>query len=337
MTKAEFDDEKQQAFKEAIAKTAGQGVRADHVLIGTIEEMSTAARRLLAQGIRVAVSVNAPDKDAAAAIVASLTEAGINTELKNVGLPPATVLEAAAVLEATQFNVNQTATVEVEASLLMGPVATVGVSFAASIVFTGVAAWIVKDLPQIKDKDRILYLLDMLDTAFDWGSWVGTNLEGDFTFSNDKDKVVYWTLCAISIFGTVLFLISTISMWRFNRRFKWIIVLQLGFENFAQGILYIIVASSQASSANVRVSVIVGITQALCFCGFQIFELKGLQPTDEVADGGGAGGNGITMARPPSQSPPPSPSPSLPPTSGGGQPVVVSMSPAAPIATPPSP
>jgi len=151
------------------------------------------------------------------------------------------------------------------------------VTFAVSIVFTGVAGWIVKDLTQIKDKAaRTLYLLDMLDTLFDWGSWIGTNLEGDFTFSNDEDKVVNWTLCAISIFGTVLFLISTISVWRFNRRFKRIIVLQLGFENFAQGILYIIVASSQASSANVRVSVIIGIIQALCFCGFQIFELKGL-------------------------------------------------------------
>jgi len=52
-------------------------------------------------------------------------------------------------------------------------------------------------------------------------------------------------------------------MWRFNRRFKRIIVLQLGFENFAQGILYIIVASSQsAKSGNVRVSVIIGIVHA---------------------------------------------------------------------------
>ena len=112
-------------------------------------------------------------------------------------------------------------------------------------------------------------------------------------------------------------------MWRFERRFKRIIVLQLGFENFAQGILYIIVASSQASgSGNIHVSVIIGIVQALCFCGFQIFELK------DLAAAGGAGGNDITMARPPS---------SLPPTSGGGQPVVVSMSPAAPVVTPPSP
>ena len=283
MTKAEFDDEKQQAFKEAIAKTAGQGVRADHVLIDTIEEMSTAARRLLAQGIHVAVSVNAPGKDAAASIAASLTAAAINTELEKAGLPPATVLETATVLEATQFNVNQTATVEVEASLLMGPGATLGVTLAVSVVFTGAATRIVWYVPPIRDEAaRTLYLMDLLDTIFDWGSWTGTNLEGDFKFSNDKDRVISWTLCAISIFGTVLFLISTISMWRFERRFKRIIVLQLGFENFAQGILYIIVASSQASgSGNIHVSVIIGIVQALCFCGFQVFELKDLA-TDRV-------------------------------------------------------
>ena len=165
----------------------------------------------------------------------------------------------------------------------MGPVAIVGGTFAASIVFAGVTAWIVKDLPQIRDRAaRTLYLLDLLDTIFDWESWTGTNLEGDFTFSNDQDGIVNWTLCAISIFGTILFLMSTISMWRFNRRFKRIIVLQLGFENFAQGILYIIVASSQASgSGNIHVSVIIGIVQALCFCGFQVFELKDLA-TDRV-------------------------------------------------------
>ena len=128
-------------------------------------------------------------------------------------------------------------------------------------VFSGVTAWIVKDLPQIRDRSaRTLYLLDLLDTLFDWGSWIGTYLEGDFTFSNDQDGFVKWTLCVISIFGTVLFLMSTISMCRFNRRSKWIIVLQLGFENFAQGILYVVVASSQAAagSGNVHVSVMVG-------------------------------------------------------------------------------
>ena len=80
-------------------------MRADHVFI-TIEDMSTAARTLLAQAIRVAVSVNAPGKDAAAAIAASLTEAG-NTELEKAGLPPATLLAAAAVEEGGENTLNE--------------------------------------------------------------------------------------------------------------------------------------------------------------------------------------------------------------------------------------
>jgi len=123
MTMEEFH-EKQQAFKEALAKTAGQGVIADHIFIDTEEfmrkpanareqgdfdrintafdriTMAAAARRLLAyRGIDVTVSVKALDEDAAAAIAASLTEADINTELEKAGLPPATVLAAAAVGE----------------------------------------------------------------------------------------------------------------------------------------------------------------------------------------------------------------------------------------------
>ena len=177
----------------------------------------------------------------------------------------------------------ETSTIDGSSSgtLLMDPATAVGVTFAVSVVFAGVTAWIVKDSPQYSDKAAELYLIDLLDTFFDWGSWAGTNLEGDFTFSNDQDRVVSWTLCAISIFGTVLFLMTTILMFCgevSHRRFKWIIVLQLGFENFAQGILYVVVASSQAAagSGNVHISVMVGIVQALCFCGFQIFELKGL-------------------------------------------------------------
>jgi hypothetical protein len=279
ITATEFDDEHQQGFKEALAKTAGQGVSADHVIINAIEEMSTSERHLLTHGIRISVRVNVVDRGTADAITVRLTEEGINNALEEAGLPPATILEVATVVDDTQSNVNQTATMETEASLLMGPGGTVVVTFAVSVIFTGVATWIVWDLPPIRGKAaRTLYLLDLLDTIFDWGSWAGTTLEGDFQFSNDKDRIMSWTLCAISIFGTVLFLLSSISMWYFKSRSKWIIILQLGFENFVQGILYIIVASSQASdgSGNVHVSVIIGIVQALYFCGFQIFELKDL-------------------------------------------------------------
>jgi len=92
MTQAEFGDEKQQTFKEALAKAAGQGVRADHVFIDTIEATSTAVRRLLAQGIRVTVSVKAPNKETAAAIAANLNEEAIKRELEKAGLPLANVL-----------------------------------------------------------------------------------------------------------------------------------------------------------------------------------------------------------------------------------------------------
>ena len=75
-------------------------------------------------------------------------------------------------------------------------------------------------------------------------------------------------------------------MLRFSGRIKIVLVLQLSFENFTQSILYIIVATSQNSTANARVSVYVGIVQALCFCAFQIYGLN-----KELEVGGGAGGN----------------------------------------------
>ena len=141
MTLVEFVDAKQQAFKEAVAKTAGHGVRVDHVVIDTIEEMSTAVRRLLAQGIRISVSVKATDKDAAAAIATSLIEAGINAELQKDDFPPVTVLKPAFVK--TDLPPEEIIGVKgtgQETTLLMGPVATVGGIFAVSIVFAGVTA-----------------------------------------------------------------------------------------------------------------------------------------------------------------------------------------------------
>jgi hypothetical protein len=99
ISEPDFDEEKQQVFKEAIAEAAGHGVRADHVIISKIEEMSMAARRLFSQGIRIAVIVNAEDRSAASAIAESLTEEAINNELQQVGLPHATILVAAAVTE----------------------------------------------------------------------------------------------------------------------------------------------------------------------------------------------------------------------------------------------
>jgi hypothetical protein len=347
VTAAEFDGKKQQTFKEAIAKTAGSTVRTDHVVIDAIEQ-HTLARRLLNQGIRIDVRVNAVDKSTADAIAARLTNDSINAGLTSVGLPPATLLEAAAVV--ISANGNQTAAaMEQEASLLLGPQLTVGGTFAASIGFAGLTGCIVMRSKTITYKTaRVLYLLDVLDTLCDWASWVGTGLEGDFDFSNDRGGMVKWTLFAFSVFGTVLFIVSTSLMLRFDARFKYVLILQLSFENFSQGILYILVASSQASTGNVRISVFVGIVQALCFCAFQIFELKSL-PVDDDSAGGNPGAGSATP--PPAsattatgrggvyggsvwETSPAAPSSPLPPhapaSSGGGQPAVFSMSPTDP-------
>ena len=99
MIVAESDVKKQQTFKEAIAKTAGETVRADYVMLDSIEVIYKAVRRLLNQGLLLPVRVNSVDKRAADSIAARLTKDTINLGLKNAGLPPATLLEAAAVVQ----------------------------------------------------------------------------------------------------------------------------------------------------------------------------------------------------------------------------------------------
>ena len=161
------------------------------VIIDKVEEMST-VRRLLTQGIRIVVSLKALDKIAADAITTNLTQEGINRKLEEVGLPSATLLVAAAVVDDTQSNVNgtQIAALEVEASSLMGPGATLGVTLSVSIVFTGVATWIVWDLPPIRDKAaRTLYLLDLLDTIFDWVHGQGQILRVILNFQMTKTEL----------------------------------------------------------------------------------------------------------------------------------------------------
>ena len=83
-------------------------------------------------------------------------------------------------------------------------------------------------------------------------------------------------------------------MFRWNGRwYKYILILQLGFEIFCQGILYIIVATSQASTGK-SIAVFVGIVQALGFCACQIHELKSL-----LSDGNAVGNPGAGSATPP--------------------------------------
>ena len=101
-----------------------------------------ASRRLMSQGIRIAVIVNAADRSAASAIAESLTEEAINNELQDVGLPSATLLQAAAVTQDSQLNVagspppsSESGSPESESEEAGGvPVAAIGGGAAAALV-----------------------------------------------------------------------------------------------------------------------------------------------------------------------------------------------------------
>ena len=88
-----------QAFKEAVARAGGSSSSTAHISIVNVEAM--ARRRPSAPGVRVDVSVDASDKDAADDIAARLTADDINSELKRARLPAAAILEAATVVENT--------------------------------------------------------------------------------------------------------------------------------------------------------------------------------------------------------------------------------------------
>jgi len=67
------------------------------VSIDIVESISIArraARRLLAPGIKVGISVKAASKNAADTMVSKLTATNINAKLQEAGLPPATIVEA---------------------------------------------------------------------------------------------------------------------------------------------------------------------------------------------------------------------------------------------------
>ena len=104
---AEFDDANQRRFKDAIAKAAGQGTRADDVSIDQLGKMSS-ARKLLAEGIVLDVIIWAASQTSAENIAARLTEEKIKIELERAGFPGATVLAAAGVREAEIDRVNAT-------------------------------------------------------------------------------------------------------------------------------------------------------------------------------------------------------------------------------------
>ena len=101
MTLSDFDDGTQSTFKAAMA--AVTGVSNADVSIDNIESISTARRglnisipmrRLLAEGVRIDMSIKVADKTAADAMHAKLTVTAINTKLQESGLPAVTILEA---------------------------------------------------------------------------------------------------------------------------------------------------------------------------------------------------------------------------------------------------
>ena len=80
------------AFKASLAQAAG--VASEAVVINKIESISS-RRHLLAEAIRVESSIMAAGEAAAQELAGRLTADSINRELSKLGLPPATVLEAA--------------------------------------------------------------------------------------------------------------------------------------------------------------------------------------------------------------------------------------------------
>jgi len=92
----EFTPATQTSFKQALADAAG--VVLQKVKIANIEAVTARrSRQLLAESIRIDVEVAMKDDSAAQAAIGNLTPEMINTQLQKVGLPQATILEAASV------------------------------------------------------------------------------------------------------------------------------------------------------------------------------------------------------------------------------------------------
>jgi hypothetical protein len=93
-----FDSSMQNRFKESIAAAAEVSV-ADVTIdkISPARRRLMAGRKLLADGIRVDVSVKAKDNNVATQMASKLTEDKINSELQKRDLEAATMMEAPAV------------------------------------------------------------------------------------------------------------------------------------------------------------------------------------------------------------------------------------------------
>jgi len=99
MSLSAFTDDKQTVFKASLAQAAG--VSSEAVVIYRIESVSS-RRHLLAEAIRIETGIMTTDEAVAGIIVDRLTADNINSELIKTGLPTATVLEAAKVLDSSK-------------------------------------------------------------------------------------------------------------------------------------------------------------------------------------------------------------------------------------------
>jgi len=117
------------------------------VSIDIVESISIArraARRLLAPGIKVGISVKAASKNAADTMVSKLTATNINAKLQEAGLPPATIIEApktVALAETVNSDGNSDAVQEEESlakeagkELILGIVGAIGGAIGMAIL-----------------------------------------------------------------------------------------------------------------------------------------------------------------------------------------------------------
>ena len=94
ITLKEFDEQKQQSFRQGLARAAG--VVVSDVRILNIEPVS-GSRRLLSESISIEVEIAAKDNTAAEAMAGNLDADSINKQMLEVGLPAATIIEGATV------------------------------------------------------------------------------------------------------------------------------------------------------------------------------------------------------------------------------------------------
>jgi len=133
LSRDEFDDEKQQAFKESIASAAGVDV--PQVVITSIEAATIPRRSLLAEGIEIDVEVEAEDAIAAESISSTLTAENMNAQLQSAGLPEAQVLSAPAVVQTTIKSTESQKAKSNSTSIIIASVASLaGVSLVTAVI-----------------------------------------------------------------------------------------------------------------------------------------------------------------------------------------------------------